>query len=116
MVHGTEIGLLTAVAEKPGPSGVNLLEPAPLATPALAYELMPAVLAPINAIRGLNARFAWPDVKQTQIVTREQEHAMEVWGEAVTEHLDEVAPARPRTGLFGEIGHDKDQRDEGGSR
>jgi hypothetical protein len=105
VVHGVETGLLASAKDREDPeTGLNVPEPAIADPPALAFGLMCVPLSAINAVRAVVLRFGWPDEgAPARRYMRDRDRLLEQWERAVTGYLDEHAPDRPRSGVFGEL-------------
>lgn len=102
MVHGLETALLSA-SEHGEREGRRVATPKPMDPPLLAFHLMGVLVATVNAIRGLAARFDWDmEGRAAEVLAAKQAGAMDTWQLAIRKYLDEVAPDRERTGVFAE--------------
>ena len=103
--HGLEIGLLAATVAVPSSYDAQLMQPQQMAVGELAFATMSVPLAVFNATRAMARRFdrirdgdpAWTRV------LRVRDNLVEAWAAPISADLDEIAPNRPRTGLFGPL-------------
>lgn len=104
VTHGLETGLLAAAVEVSTSYEVQSMKPQQMEVGLLAFSVMSVPLAVFNATRAMAVRFGrgGGDPRWEKVV-RVRDELTEVWGAAISAHLDEIAPDRPRTGLFGPL-------------
>ena len=104
-MHGLEIGLLAATVAVPSSYAPQLMQPKQMAVGELAFTTMSVPLSVFNAKRAMGRRFeriregdaAWVKVLKLR------DELVETWSAPISADLDEIAPDRPRTGLFGPL-------------
>jgi hypothetical protein len=87
LTHGNELALLACARDAdpdPNMGGIVLLQPSPMETGDLAFNLLGVVLTSINTIDAMKTRFGWPDdPKFTPDRVRAQERMTATWSEAI---------------------------------
>ena len=101
VMHGTETGLLAAAVETPTSYEVQSMKPQQMRVGSLAFATMSVPLAVFNATHAMAVRFdrGGGEANWEKLI-RVRDHLIGVWSDAISAYIDEVAPDRPRTGLF----------------
>lgn len=106
-MHGLETGLLSASVEVPSSFEVQLMRPQQMPVGDLAFSLLQVAFSAFNATRAMAVRFERGgdgDVAWGRLI-KNRESLLETWAAPISSGLDEMAPDRPRTGLFGPLGN-----------
>ncbi len=84
--HGLETGLLSAVTERVGLAGVNVMDPAPAPVKLLVLDLLTLPLAALAGMREIILRYGWDEqTRELQILGRQSDVCLDLWRASIEE-------------------------------